>query len=86
MTSKQSRQKWKKDWKLFPITKPVRHRHYQDVGYGLLLKGFQIEFVEMYYEKNRLAVKPLAWFELDDIDKIIQSASSLKKYLEELVQ
>jgi len=79
-----SKQKWKKEWKLFPITKPLRHENYQDVGYGFLFKDFQIEFVEMYYESNRIAVKPLAWFSIDDIDKIIESAKSLKKYLGEV--
>jgi len=72
----------KKSWKLFPIKKPVRHKGYQDVGYGLLFKDFQIEFVELYYQGRRTVIKPLAWFEIEDIDKIMKTVSSLKKFLE----
>ena len=79
---KQKMGRWKKEWKLFPIKEPVRRENYQEVGYAFLLKDWQIEFVEIYFDGDRVSVKPLAWFELKDADKIIKAGSSLKRYIE----
>jgi len=76
--------KWKKEWKLFPIKKPIKREHYQEVGYGFLFKNFQIEFVEMYFDGDRIAVKPLAWFDAEDVNKIMNAVLSLNKYLERI--